>query len=92
MLTTTLCISNMIMTSLCRSTLRMLYLEVTLAMDNSLVRPLRSGRRTLAMVRRWSRLVGLVMALLIDDKIILQVNRRCKVKHQVDVVKKRAKT
>ena len=92
MRTTTLCISNMIMTSLCRSTLRMLYLEVTLAMDNSLVRPLRSGRRTLAMVRRWSRLVGLFMALLIGDKIILQVNRRCKVKHQVDVVKKRAKT
>ena len=56
------------------------------------MRPLRSGRRTLAMVRRWSRLVGLVMALLIGDKIILQVNRRCKVKHQVDVVKKRAKT
>lgn len=86
----TLYTNSTTMTSLCRWILRILYLEEILAMHNSLVRLQRLDHRISAMARRWLRLVGLVMVHLSKDRTILQANRLCKVKHQADVVKKRA--
>jgi|LakMenE18May11ns_1017448.scaffolds.fasta_scaffold8123208_1 hypothetical protein len=91
MLITILCTNSTTMTSLAHKILRMFYSEVYLVMDNSLVQLPHLDHRISAMLRRLLRLVEQFSVHLRDDKIILQGNILCKVKHRVDVVKKRAK-